>query len=64
VNRAAEQRESVEKQKDGSSDKSCVGLLEEGVAIASALSLALCIINRFMVASHASVSALSDVTTT
>jgi transcription initiation factor TFIIH subunit 3 len=64
VNRAAERREKKEKQKDESGNKSCEGSIEEGVAIASALSLALCIINRFMVASHAGVSALSDATTT
>ena len=61
VNRAAERREKVEKRREAG-DKTAS--LEEGVAIASALSLGLCIINRFMVASHAGVSALSDATTT
>jgi hypothetical protein len=60
MNRAAEQRERMEKQKDGSREKICVGLIEEGVAISSALSLALHIFNRIMV----SISALSDATTT
>jgi hypothetical protein len=50
----------MEKQKDGSREKICVGLIEEGVAISSALSLALHIFNRIMV----SISALSDATTT
>ena len=61
VNRAAIRRESMEKQREPA--ENCAST-EEGVAIASALSLALCIINRFMVASHAGVSALSDATTT
>lgn len=61
VNRAAERREKEEKRREAG-DKTAS--LEEGVAIASALSLGLCIINRFMVASHAGVSALSDATTT
>ena len=63
VNRAAERREKMEKLREESGVKSG-GSSDEGVAIASALSLSLCIINRFMVASHAGVSALSDATST
>jgi transcription initiation factor TFIIH subunit 3 len=67
VNRAAERREKMEKETDTqSANLNCQSSnpIEEGAAIASALSLALCIINRFMVASHAGVSALSDPSTT
>ena len=62
VNRAAERRDMMKRQSESSNNK--MSSVEEGVAIASALSLSLCIINRFMVASHAGVSALSDATTT
>ena len=61
VNRAAERSEkrSPTKQED---DNTTIPVVEgkKGAAIASALSLALCTINRFMVASHAGVSALAN----
>jgi len=60
VNRAAERSEkrSSTKQKDDTTIPIVDG--KKGAAIASALSLALCTINRFMVASHAGVSALAN----
>ncbi|KAL3782759.1 hypothetical protein HJC23_003080 [Cyclotella cryptica] len=73
VNRAAERAEKLHKQREEAKSQSTIndesdGLntnssQDEGAAIASALSLALCVINRFMVASHAGVSALSDPST-
>ena len=60
VNRAAERSEkrSSTKQQDDTTIPVVDG--KKGAAIASALSLALCTINRFMVASHAGVSALAN----
>ena len=55
VNRAAER---AEKRSEGGNNNTTEE--KKGAAIASALSLALCTINRFMVASHAGVSALSN----
>ena len=69
VNRAAERAEKWEAQKNGENkiqqseiltSQSASTNYKRGVAIASALSLALCTINRFMVASHAGVSALAN----
>jgi len=61
VNRAAERSEkrSSTKHQD---DNTTIPVIDgkKGAAIASALSLALCTINRFMVASHAGVSALAN----
>lgn len=64
VNRAAERAEkraaAAAAQQEQSNTQSTNNTQKKGAAIASALSLALCTINRFMVASHAGVSALSN----
>jgi len=59
VNRAAERSE---KRSSTIQDDTTIPVVDgkKGAAIASALSLALCTINRFMVASHAGVSALAN----
>ncbi|KAL7551863.1 hypothetical protein ACHAWF_015081 [Thalassiosira exigua] len=57
ANRAAAKAE-VRAERERSGDP--MPPLKKGAAIAAALSLALCTINRFMVASHAGVSALAD----
>ena len=73
VNRAAERAESraatkEEMQQQSSTNNNSASTnnsqRKTGAAIASALSLALCTINRFMVASHAGVSALADASMT
>ena len=63
VNRAAERAEA--RAARSSSSEGCGATGEDGAgrrgaAVASALSVALCAINRFMVASHAGVSALAN----
>jgi len=61
VNRAAERAERLESEQQGNDkEKKSQSTNNKGAAIASALSIALCTINRFMVAHHAGVSALAD----
>ncbi|KAL7448742.1 hypothetical protein ACHAWC_000884 [Mediolabrus comicus] len=68
VNRAAERAEKLGQQQqvqdgkegEGATNGKVLSSTKKGAAIASALSIALCTINRFMVAHHAGVSALAD----
>jgi len=59
VNRSAERAEKRASSSEGATSTQSTSQ-KKGAAIASALSLALCSINRFMVASHAGVSALAN----
>eukprot|EP00986_Skeletonema_menzelii_P016766 scaffold15824_cov155-Skeletonema_menzelii.AAC.6 len=59
INRAAERSEKLNAE-EGNKEKSQATVSNKGAVIASALSIALCTINRFMVAHHAGVSALAD----
>lgn len=63
VNRAADRAEKLENEagkNHDDQDKSSQSLSKKGAAIASALSIALCTTNRFMVSHHAGVSALAN----
>ena len=61
IHRATERSEKVNAGHGNNAEKSQTGVASgRGAVIASALSIALCTINRFMVAHHAGVSALAD----
>jgi len=60
INRAAERSEKLNAELGNDKEKSQSSTPNKGAVIASALSIALCTINRFMVAHHAGVSALAD----
>ena len=61
INRAAERSEKLNaKEGTNGENNQAAAAVHKGAVIASALSIALCTINRFMVAHHAGVSALAD----